>query len=215
MDVSELNVCGINVLSVDEASEILDRVYPRGVPLYAKLHKMYTEICAECRGASRIRTRNKCLIKKISKLGVFLYLDILEATRESDEFNEIVTKMLCLHRNRCINLDEFKTLDKSFLNWVSHRSSYMGHNYLGITMGILQPMIMELTGAGDLESIENASKCYKASYDIRRSRHPGDMSNPVQGVCREAYSGGHEMEKRRDRIISDMLARWVYELNKM
>ena len=162
-------------------------------------------------------------------------MDILEATRESDEFNEMVTKMLCLHRNRCINLDEFKTLDKSFLNWMAHRSSYMGHNYLGITRSqidkirgartdeeimsnafeILQPMIMELTGAGDIESIENASKCYKASYDIRRSRHPGDMSNPVQGVCREAYNGGHDMEKRRDRIISDMLAKWVYELNKM
>ncbi len=227
--------CETNVLSVEEASRILNSVYPRGIPLYAKLHKFYSELCTECQRTSRIRTRNMGIIKKITKLGDFLNVHILRATNESDEFNDIVNKMLCQGRKRCTNLDEFSTLDRSFLNWMSHRSSYMGHSFLGMSrdeielirgarteehiksnaFGVLEPRITEIIGLGQIDLIENASKCYNASYVIRIARHPGKLSNPIPGVCREKYSAGHDHESIRDKIVSDMLGMWVHTLNKI
>ena len=220
--------CENDVLSVEEVSRLLENVYPYGIPLYRKLHKFYSELCTECQRTTRIRTRNMGLIKKITKLGKFLNLDILQATNASDKFNEIVTPMLCRER-RCTNLDEFSDLDRHFLNWMSHRSSYMGHSFLGMSRDeierirgarteeqlksnaceILQPRVMELLEMGQVDLIENANKCYYASYLMRMARHPGDLSNPIRGVCRERYSAGHDHEKKRDRMVSEILAIWL------
>ena len=202
----------INVLPVDEATEILDRVYSRGVVLYAKLHKMYIEICEEFEKTSILHTRNQDFITKISKLGVFLYTDISEATRENEEFSDMVRSMLC------------QNVDKCFLRCMSNRSSYMGYHYLGITkreinnirvdgtedevisnvFDVLEPIMTKLTGSGHMESIANASKCFKASYDMRRSRH---------SLCIKSYDSRHGLKKRLDLIISDMLTRWLYDFD--
>lgn len=165
---------------------------------YGQVKKLYLDICENCQYPYSDNNLTPRAIKIIEQIDVFIDImnsKIIPMTLKSTEMRDAMTLLLCREK-RCQNLKPWSPMDSSFLNWVAHRLSEIGHNLLGLSnddiMGFGKPKyedtlnevetflkIRRINETKTLNNLRVAQKCYRLEYQVRDLRYPELISGKV------------------------------------
>jgi len=222
--------CLIHVLSKEQIDILLknyDGVKIAWRSKYCRLLKYYLKICSTCQ---KLDTGNdqeeETLLENLETFIAFMR-PMIEIMSESCEMKNAMTLMLCNYP-RCTNHTSWdQKLDRSFMNWVSHRVSEMGHSKLGISnkdcmklgassfeeiknnvTNCIQPyLVNKMNEDNFLDNLNFAQRCYGIDYEMRELRHP---SNGVP-LCGERVDSKHEFRRNLARALSLVVSDWIVE----
>lgn len=223
--------CLTHVLSKEQIDILLknyDGVKIEWRRQYCRLLKYYTKICSTCQELDTGDDQEEeTLLDNLE-----FFIDIMtsrmkEIMSKSCEMKNAMTLMLC-HHPRCTNHTSWdQRLDRSFMNWVSHRVSEMGHSKLGISnqdcmklgagsfeeiknkvLNCIQPRLVNMMGEYDfLDKLNFASRCYQIDYEVRELRHPSNGLTPP--LCGERVDSKHVFRRDLARALSLVVSDWI------
>lgn len=192
---------------------------------YCTLLKYYLKVCYVCQNTTfGNKEQEQDFLDNLEIFIEFLYGNI-SIFNESNEMKNAITLMLC-HHPRCNNHTSWdKKLDRSFMNWISHRVCEMGNYRLGITnkecmklgartpeqillnvKNCIEPIIStKINDINFLENITFAQRCYYIDYQTRDLRH-GKHS-----ICGQSNDSKHDFRKELANSLQLILADWVIE----
>ena len=160
-----------------------------------------------------------------------MFIDVMNShmipiMNESSEMRNAMTLMMC-HHPRCTNHISWpQNLDRSFMNWVSHRVSEMGHLMLGISNSecmklgagtfddlvskvrlCIEPILVNnMTTDNFTKKLEFAQRCYQIDYEAREMRHPSSGYPPL---CGEGLDEKHLFRRDLARALSMVISDWI------
>lgn len=164
---------------------------------YQQIKNLYLDICINCQypySDNSLTPRATELIEQIGRFIDVMNSKIIPMTLQSTEMRDAMTLLLCREK-RCQNLinpvdreKSWPNMDTSFLNWVAHRLSEIGHKLLDISnsdiMGFGKPSYNEILHevrtfmenrrheTVTFSIIGIARKCYRLEYQVRDLRYP-------------------------------------------
>ena len=226
-------VCMRHVLTKTQVEMLLKNKYDIEYNNYAsqeytRIYRMYLKICENGMLTEYGNKEEEVKFMEIAKqfiyrLGVFMS----PISKKICEMENAMTLMLC-NNQRCLNYTTWnQTMDRSFLNWLSHRLSEMAHDRLGLknsncmslgrkTLNETAEKVRECIGQklvnkkDDPEFIDDlmfAQTCYETDYLIREMRHP--ESNDDTGICREIGDVKHKSRKWLALSLSIVVQEWI------
>lgn len=230
--MSDPDPCSIHVLSKEQIDILLKKKYDSVKRVewrreYCQLLKFYLKICSTCQKLEMGDDHEEETL--LEDLETFIYIlksEMIEIMSKSCEMKNAMTLMLC-HHPRCINHTSWNIMDLSFMNWVCHRASEMGHAKLGISnkdcmklgassfeklksnvFNCLQPRLSNLTGEDDfLHNLNFAKRCYGIEYKIRELRHPSSGLTPP--LCGEKEDDKHVFRRNLANALNIVISDWV------
>lgn len=243
--VESTDPCIFDVLSIQQIDTLIQRYAPIKKTTwrraYTNVKRLYTDVCSNCQNLKPGDTSEEIsLLRNIENFLNYLVLNVAPIMKESTEMKNAMTLMLC-KRKRCVNHDTWGAMDTSFMNWLSHRTSQMGHMRLGID----DRELMRLGGSNyaeilvkvrkfmyekniqnmyDYESLEFAQTCYAMDFKAREVRYPQQVQGlfvadkPWGGkwenksICGEKLCPRHTFRKNLARALDFVLAELIEQL---
>jgi hypothetical protein len=170
---------------------------------YTVLLKRFTLLCTDG------RVSDSLWIDRIKVFLAHLNTFILPLTKLDNEFSDSVRRMMC-YKNRCDNLPSWpEHLNRDFMNWICHKTAYVGYDLLGInykaTTGMGSP------GSSQMESnvrslvyqacqsapkrglrsrVTKANRAFSVAHTARCMR-----CNPDHPLCGETENRAHEYQR--------------------
>jgi hypothetical protein len=219
--------CLLHVLSKEQIVILLNNYGSVKVEwrrIYCRILKYYLKICYTCQKLENgDDAEEEDLLENLENFIDVVTLSMIPIMKESPEMKNAMTLMLCNHP-RCINHTSWKqNMDRSFMNWVSHRVSDMGHRRLGISdhecmklgastfeeilekvRNCIQPILVnEMENENFLENLIFAQMCYQIDYKARLLR------SEVTPICGESIDNKHVFRKNLARALSIVISDWI------
>lgn len=228
------DVCIQNVLSVFQFEILMkNKSFSRKhsnqiMEGYKTLRKMYLDLCNKC------QITEYGSFEEESKLVDYLFefslklRDVQPLVGRSCELKNALTLMFC-HQQKCTRLGVGTELNRNFLNWVSHRVSFIGNDALGIDNTVCVSL-----GDGDPEkmwenisncvneSMENmngsiedkikrakfAMRCYITDFYIRHARFPQEDCI-LDSICGESCNNEHRFRRELAEQLTSVLEKYI------
>jgi len=185
-----------------------------GKPFELLMVKRYTQLLSQfnilCSGCNRADNTidDKTWIKRIEDFISLLNTFVLPLM-DDEKFSISVRKMLCC-KTRCQNLPNWPPhLNKDFLNWLCHKTAYIGYDELGIKQkdtnssgspgsermkNVVSILVIEacamLPSKTRRTRVKRANYAFSVAYQIRQLRH-----DPQRPVCGEMENREHKYQR--------------------
>lgn len=189
---------------------------------YKRLLKSYKVLCAGC-NVVQSGILDTVWIERIREFLGHVDFFIRPLMLQNAYFNDCIQRMLCA-RQKCQNLMGWPIrLDRSFLNWICHKTSYMAFTLLDIdarhTTGLgapgsdamrnaIQTLVFDActraSRRGLRQRVTKAYELFDLAYSTRCLRQ-----NEPHPICSEDENGGHLYQKIMVSVFKDTCEYWL------
>lgn len=201
---------------------------------YKRLRNMYLSLCSKCQFTEYGSTSEEEDLVDLAYEFSIKLRDTLPLVKMSCELKNALTLMFC-HQQKCKNLNDWhersnRPLSRHFLNWISHRVSFIGHDAIGInndicmSLGNDDPEIMwdnisecvktamdRIPAEIKIEKAKLAMRCYTIDFYIRNARCPKTDSG-FDAICGESRSDEHIFRRELAEQLAAVLEDYVVSL---
>jgi hypothetical protein len=186
---------------------------------YKTLLLQFKDLCTRCNDTDSLGY-DTSWINRIRRFVGHLNTFVIPLMLVDDQFTTSVRKLMCW-KQRCRNLQGWpQTLSKDFLNWLCHKTAYMGYSLLGIEQrdrgapgssemkSKVQTLVTKACQVapkrGLKTRVEKANHAFFVSHSVRQLRY-----GPQLPLCEEAENSAHTYQRCLMQALYEATQEWL------